>query len=246
MSSRSPSSIALLPSAPRQSLVESTIGVLRQFIADGRWTVGERIPREADLAKQLQIGRNTVREAIRSLSQSGVLNVRQGDGTYLRRNDDPMETMQRINEAALRDHLELRYLLEADCARLAARKRDDQDLARLTVLLEARGSLDDGQSIESFTARDEAFHMAIATATHNRALEELYRYFSASIGKHMEEVIVSEHLPVPDLSLHRDLLRAIVRQDENGAVTATAAILQPLIDRLDMNSSADLEALNGS
>ncbi|WP_163535701.1 FadR/GntR family transcriptional regulator, partial [Klebsiella pneumoniae] len=67
-----------LPQAPRRSLVDSTIELIRGQIEGGAWKVGERIPREQELAEMLEVGRNTVREAIRVLSHGQVLEVRQG------------------------------------------------------------------------------------------------------------------------------------------------------------------------
>ena len=80
-----------------------------------------------------------MREAVRTLAYSGVLEVRRGDGTYVRRNVDPAETMRDVDRAARSDHLELQCMLETECARYAARRRTDEDLATLRKLLKARG-----------------------------------------------------------------------------------------------------------
>ncbi|PAJ97767.1 GntR family transcriptional regulator, partial [Burkholderia ubonensis] len=106
-----------LPPATRHSLVDSAIEILKSNITSGIWGVGQRIPTELDLARQLAVGRNTVREAVRTLAYSGVLEVRQGDGTYVRRNFDPAETMRNVDRAARGDHLELQCMLETECAR---------------------------------------------------------------------------------------------------------------------------------
>lgn len=73
-----------LSQLPRRSLVDCAIDAMREKIESGAWPVGERIPKETELAEMLQVGRNTVREAIRVLSHADVLEVRQGDGTYVR------------------------------------------------------------------------------------------------------------------------------------------------------------------
>ena len=109
-----------LPQAPRRSLVDSTIELIRGQIEGGAWKVGERIPREQELAEMLEVGRNTVREAIRVLSHGQVLEVRQGDGTYVRTNIDPAEVMRRVGRSGLREHFALRCMLETEAARLAA------------------------------------------------------------------------------------------------------------------------------
>jgi len=73
-----------LTSTRRSGLVDQVIDQLRQAIADGEWPVGQRIPAEPELVAALGVGRNTVREAVRALSHAGLLEVRQGDGTFVR------------------------------------------------------------------------------------------------------------------------------------------------------------------
>jgi len=97
---RAMSTSVTLPQAPRRSLVESTMDLIRAQIEGGAWKVGERIPKEQELADMLQVGRNTVREAIRVLSHANVLEVRQGDGTYVRSNVDPAEVMRRVRDGS--------------------------------------------------------------------------------------------------------------------------------------------------
>ena len=128
-----------LPQAPRRSLVDSTIELIRGQIEGGAWKVGERIPREQELAEMLEVGRNTVREAIRVLSHGQVLEVRQGDGTYVRTNIDPAEVMRRVGRSGLREHFALRCMLETEAARLAAVHRSKADVGLLRRLLKARG-----------------------------------------------------------------------------------------------------------
>ena len=72
-----------LRSPSRQTLVPQVIEQLRTQIATGEWPVGSRIPTEPDLVAALGVGRNTVREAVRALVHAGVLECRQGSGTYV-------------------------------------------------------------------------------------------------------------------------------------------------------------------
>ncbi|KVN24886.1 GntR family transcriptional regulator [Burkholderia pyrrocinia] len=225
-----------LPPATRHSLVDSAIEILKSNITAGIWRVGHRIPTELDLAKQLAVGRNTVREAVRTLAYSGVLEVRQGDGTYVRRNVDPAETMRDVDRAARGDHLELQCMLETECARYAARRRTDEDLAVLHALLKARGERETWADVKTFVERDRAFHVAVAAASHNHALEALYRYFSGSILANVEDVLVEldeADIPEPDMKAHQAVLDAIEQRDENKAVRATLAILKPQMTWLE-------------
>ena len=71
-------------SHPRRSaLSEQVIAELRQQITSGEWPVGSRIPTEPELVEQLGVARNTVREAVRALAHNGLLDIRQGSGTYV-------------------------------------------------------------------------------------------------------------------------------------------------------------------
>jgi DNA-binding FadR family transcriptional regulator len=221
-----------LPLAPRRSLVDTTIDLIRTQIEDGRWKVGERIPKESELAEALQVGRNTVREAIRVLSHAKVLEVRQGDGTYVRLSVDPAEIMRRVTHADLRDHFELRAMLETEAARMAALRRTNDDIARMTELLERRGDIPDESDLDGFVERDAAFHTAIAQATQNTALAELYRFFSVSVRQNTTAALANIKLPEPGLAAHQLVLDAICRQDAEAAAEAAHAIVAPIIDAL--------------
>ena len=220
---------ANLPQAPRRSLVDSAIDLIRAQIESGAWKIGDRIPKENELATMLQVGRNTVREAIRVLSHAHVLDVRQGDGTYVRASVDPAEIMRRVSRSSLRDHFELRAMLETQAAALAAEKRTEDELKRLRHLLRERGERSDHPDLAAFLARDIAFHSAIADASHNVALAELYRYFASTVRANMETVLVGLHLPEPGLAAHRAILKAIERRDAAAAAAAARTVSTALI-----------------
>lgn len=221
----------MLKPAPRNSLVAHAIDALRAELAKGTWQIGERIPPEASLAAMLGVSRNTIREAVRVFAHSEVLEVRQGDGTYVRMNTDPAETVRRISQAGLRDHLELRCMLEVEAARLAASRRTEEDVVRLTRLLAERGNSADGQ-VDAFITRDVAFHVAVADASHNRSLAELYRYFSEAIRLHMSETLADRRLPEPGEAEHRAVLDAIARGDAEAAAAAARRIVEPMSAKL--------------
>jgi DNA-binding FadR family transcriptional regulator len=227
---------SLLPVAPRTSLVESVLTVMRVQIETGAWKVSERIPKEAELAERLNVGRNTVREAVRVLSHAGVLEVRQGDGTYLRSSVDPIEIMRRVSRTRLRDHFELRLILEVEAARLAAVRRTDEDVERLTQLLRQRGEVPSREKLEEFVDRDVAFHAGIVEAAHNTALEELYRYFSAAVKSGTLALMAEKDLPEARLAAHAKIIEAIKRQNPDEAAHAVRAVVAPLISKVTQNS----------
>jgi DNA-binding FadR family transcriptional regulator len=234
MTSKPPASArSPLPQVGRTSLVDSTIEVIRSQVESGAWKVGERVPKEAELAEMLHVGRNTVREAVRVLSHAKMLEVRQGDGTYVRSSVDPTEIMLRVSRSSLRDHIELRLILEAEAARLAAVRRTEEDLAELRRLLDARGDADNPEELEGFVDRDMAFHFAVMTSAHNTAIEELYRYFDSAIRFSTLALLTDQKLPEPGLAAHARIFEAIERQDPNAAAQAARALLAPVIAALN-------------
>jgi DNA-binding FadR family transcriptional regulator len=220
-----------LPHIPRSSLVESTIHLIRAQVEQGNWKVGERIPKEAELADMLGVSRNTVREAVRVLSHADVLDVRQGDGTYVRSSVDAAEIMRRVNRASLRDHFELRVILETETARLAATRRTKDDIKTLRKLLDVRGTSQDGD-LAAFIQRDLAFHVAVSKAAHNEALDELYRYFVATAAPRMQAVIMDQDIPEPDALAHTRILQAIEDQAPERAAQAAHDAVMPVVRKL--------------
>ncbi len=216
----------------RQPLVDIVIDRLRSLITEKTWPVGEKIPNEAELSQLFDVGRNTVREAIRVLSHSGMLEVLQGDGTYVRSEIDPSEVMRQISTSGLREHFELQFMLESQAAQFAATRSTAADLRRIQKALQNRGEFDESSSIEEFIARDMLFHSAIIEATHNEAMKALYRYFSLSVQQNLHHVLSFKELPEPDLLAHQKLYDAIKARSPEEAQSAVKSMLQPMIDKL--------------
>lgn len=222
-----------LPQVPRTSLVDSVITQLRTQIESRQWCCGERIPTEEQLTAALGVGRNTVREAVRALVHAGMLEVRQGDGTYVRSRRDPSATLRRIDSATLRDQLEVRRALEVEAARLAALRRTEADLAVMRTALDQRGGWSDEASLAEFVERDGRFHLSVVEASHNAALIELYRYFWDSVQSTIARTEDEQALPEPTLAAHEAIYRAIAESDPIRAAAAAHRLLSPAIDAID-------------
>ncbi|WP_287881441.1 FCD domain-containing protein [Aquitalea sp.] len=217
----------------RRSLVDLALEDIGQRLAAGQWPVGSRIPTEPELASLLGISRNTVREAIRVLLYAGLLEVRQGDGTYVRAMTSPADALRAISRASLREQLEVRAMLEESTARLAALRADTHGLARIEDALAIRGEQSQYAQADDFIARDLDFHLSIADACGNAALAELYRYFSRVVQDSIQRSIHDEALPDPDLPSHQAIVAAIQAGDADAAGAAAAAVTRPLLQILD-------------
>lgn len=177
-----------LVTARRGSLVDQVIDQLRTAISTGEWPVGGRIPPESELASSLEVGRNTVREAVRALAHGGLLEVRQGDGTYVRATTELSGALRTLCGAELREVLEVRRTLEVEAARLAAARRTTDDLtvlraalAERDVAVEAvatitrRGDEPGPAELERAARADTDFHLAVVHCSGNGLLAALYR-----------------------------------------------------------------------
>lgn len=234
MATRMPSTSTLAPVA-RGSLVDTTLAALRDAIEQRRWAVGERLPVEGELATALGVSRNTVREAVRVLVHIGMLETRQGDGTYVRSSVDAGETLRRLARSRLAEQLEVRIMLEAEAAGLAALRYQADDLAAMTGALDRRAS---AASVEARVQHDEAFHHAVVTAAHNPALLDLYRYFAGAITETILRTEQDADLPEPSQEDHELLLAAIRQRNAARARELARRLLQPALDTVTGGAGA--------
>ena len=222
--------VAMQP-ATRTNLTDSAADSLRAEIVSGRWAVGERIPNETALTDLLSVSRGTVREAVRALVSQGLLDTRQGSGTYVRSAVDPSAVLDRVKRAGLRDQWETRAALDAEAARLAALRHTPADLVKMRRLLEARGTVADGGH-EAFIRRDIAFHKAVVGASGNRAMIELYDFFTGAIAETIKATLSGE-LPEPDAPAHAAIVDAVASGDPDRAAAAVRAFMAPVLFELD-------------
>ncbi|MEU9337617.1 FadR/GntR family transcriptional regulator [Streptomyces sp. NPDC048290] len=207
-------------SHPRRSaLSEQVIAELRNQITSGEWPVGSRIPTEPELVEQLGVARNTVREAVRALAHNGLLDIRQGSGTYVVATSELAGVMHRRFAGADPRHIgELRSTLESAAARLAAERRTEKDLKQLDALLERREEAWHSGDAEVFVAADATFHLAVVAASHNDVMTQMYADLGEVLRDWLREDVGAELTPDTHMD-HTRLLDAIRAGD---AVTAGA------------------------
>jgi DNA-binding FadR family transcriptional regulator len=216
-----------LTTTRRTPLVSQVIEQMRQAIADGDWVVDQRIPPEPELVTALGVGRNTVREAVRALAHAGLLEVRQGDGTFVRATSEISGALRRLCGPELREVLQTRRALEVEGARLAALNHTAAELAELRAALAQRDALmtagDWAAGIESAAS----FHELVVRCSHNALLTELYHGCSEVVRASVA-VTVEPDEPILD---HGRLLAAIAARDPETAAQESAKILTHLLQK---------------
>lgn len=211
----------------RTNLIDLTVGRLRQQITSGAWEVGTRIPAEPELTELIGVGRNTIREAVQALVHAGMLERRQGSGTYVLSNSELGNAMGReIAGAHQRDVLEVRRSLEMETARLAALRRTPEQVTELRRLRDARARAYASGDLDVMVEVDLDLHRAIAQTTGNPVLAALYETLLDAITDNIR--FNFEH-PAHDDDSHHALIEAIAEGDWRTAVREIDEYLSALI-----------------
>ncbi len=220
-----------LTTTRRTGLVDQVIEQMRQAIGNGDWAVDQRIPAEPELVSALGVGRNTVREAVRALSHAGLLEVRQGDGTFVRATSEISGALRRMCGSELREVLQVRKALEVEGARLAATHRTDDELAELTDLLAARNTAVTERRWNAAIDADTRFHLGVMRCSHNALLTELYQGMTEVVRA---SVAAMSSQTEPGWTIEHDgLLAAIAAGDPDLATREAGEYLDELITGQD-------------
>jgi DNA-binding FadR family transcriptional regulator len=183
-------------------------------IRAGRFAPGERLPSERDLARRLEVGRASVREAIASLQVSGMIETRPGSGSFVAANAP--ERPRESHDSSPSDLLEARAMLEPAVARLAARRGGPD--AEIEALLAAMEDADG----DAWNDCDRRFHQRIAALTGNPVLVELADHIAAVMDEPLWQRLRDDSIAVPGrttihLAEHRMIYEAIAEGDADAA-----------------------------
>ena len=188
--------MAELKAVARATLSEQVALQLVEMISENRWKPNEKLPPELELCQTLNVGRSTLREALKSLAFIGMVRMRPGDGTYVAEASQGL--LDRMlakgllkTEKDLADVCETRILLETELAALAAERATPEDIAGLRDLLE-RGRAALKREGKQFVKGDLEFHLAVARCSHNNLLPRL---LSDIRGLLVEWIAKSQELP---------------------------------------------------
>lgn len=153
----------------RKRISDQVFDQLRKLILSGELKAGQKVMTERELADALSVSRNSVREAINKLVVMGLLEQRQGQGTFVCSVEDavkiPLGTVMEAQEASLVDVLEMRMGIECNAAAMAAKRATTEDLAAMEAAITEMAA--DTKTGGLGTGGDLSFHMAIAAATKN-------------------------------------------------------------------------------
>ncbi|SKB06396.1 FadR/GntR family transcriptional regulator [Aeromicrobium choanae] len=196
----------------RTDLRESAVDYLTERIQSGDWPVGQQIPTESELAAEAGISRNTIREAVSSLVHTGLLERRQGSGTFVVSQSELTGLFERhLSSKDRQDVLEIRLALEVVAAALAATRRTDEDIEGLLASMTARRETADRNDVDGYVEADLQLHRQFVRAAQNPLLIELYD----SMLEGFRETIASYFIETGDPchEEHEALVHAIIAGD---------------------------------
>ncbi len=211
---------------------------IRMLVREGRLRPGDRLPSERELCERFAVSRVTIREALRMLEASGLVEVRVGarGGAFV-----TTPTSERVG-AGLADLLSLspltasnvteaRMVIELGLIPLAVERATDTDLRELRELCEAgRRALDAGTYSMAMSAE---FHVRLAAATHNPAIEMLVHSFHGPMLMSLQEAhVVAPLMGHVGVEEHLLLVEAIARGDAAGACETMRTHVQRTADRV--------------
>jgi DNA-binding FadR family transcriptional regulator len=225
MSARSagePKPLSPLTPVPRAGLTDRVIEQLRDRIGDGTWALRQRLPAEAALAAELGVGRSTIREAVRVLVHAGLLEVRQGDGTFVRsQREIDVALQRRVLRSDPLEVYQVRRALEIEAARLAAEHRSEADLVRLRELASVREAAYHADWAQ-YRKANAALRQQILQAAGNPLLADLYRGTVDALQQANSRYVDDAELTRddPDRPETPELLDAIEKGDPQAAAAA--------------------------
>lgn len=210
----------------KKSLAEEVASKLQEQISLGQYKINEKLPIEAELMKSFGVGRSSIREAMKLLANSGLLRIQQGVGTFVQEVTGTQEPMdQRLKRASLKDLDEVRQLLELKIAEKAAINRTDDDIVAMKQHLANRMKTANEGLLEECVEADIQFHIAIAEASKNEILADLYKSVSKHLKKEFLKLYPDTEVFKETYIIHEQLLKNIIAKDPKKTWNTVAKII---------------------
>ena len=231
----SPSDAKLLEPVRRSRIYEHIVEQIQALIGEGRLQPGDQLPPERVLAETFRVSRTSVREALRALELSGLVEGRQGGGTFVRTPsaDDlvqPLASVLLAGKQELADVLEVREMIEPALARMAAERAGDDQVAEMEAILERQA--EKVRRGETYPEEDAAFHHVIAVAAGNPLVLRLLGVLMDLLHEVRAGYLQGGGRPKRSLDGHQRILNAIKQRDGQAAYQATLEHISQVRERL--------------
>jgi GntR family transcriptional repressor for pyruvate dehydrogenase complex len=201
-------------------IYEEIVRQVKAMISEGRLKSGDQLPPERDLAEKFVVSRTSVREALRALESLGLVEIRPGEGTFVREISvdalvEPLALVMLTHREAIGELFEARRILEPAIARLAARRATPEEVQEMGRILDEQAR--EIAAGRNGLAQDAHFHAALAAAAHNRAITRLVHGIMDLLTQSREESLNTPGRPTRSHEDHRRILEAVRTRNETAA-----------------------------
>ena len=214
-------------------LAQTVAEQVRSQIVRERMTAGDKLPTESELMERFDVGRSTIREAMKQLQAENIVEIRHGKGSFVADNTgvakDPLGLGFEEQSRVLRELMEVRLLLEPGIAGEAAKRRSPEDIE---IMRDSIRSMDEAfRAGEDYERFDYDFHLAMAESVRNSVLRRMYPVIFEAIEQGYRRTQHVHGSFAVAVAYHREILDAIECGDAEAASDATKRhILQALAD----------------
>jgi GntR family transcriptional repressor for pyruvate dehydrogenase complex len=224
----------------KQKLSSLAVSAITNFIEEQKLGVGDRLLSEPKLANLLEISRPSVREAIRIMEMAGRLRVEQGKGIFVQDPSlaaqlSPFKEWMTGHQDLLKEHFEVRMLIEPHAAAKAARKMNEVDRWRLQTALQEFRHAVESETIEAQVRADEDFHCLVAQVSGNRTIYELMKTFTTELHEGWISTLHTPGRSRASITEHCAIFDAIEAGDPPAAARAMTDHLARAIKDLGLN-----------
>lgn len=194
---------------------------IKDLIAKGNLKAGDKLPNEFDMAEQLQVGRGTIREAVKILVSQNVLEIKRGNGTFVCERtgvaDDPLGLWMIEDKQKLAlDLCEVRLMIEPEIARLAAERGTEEEVGALKC---AECAVEEKiRNGEDHSAEDICFHELLARMSKNQVVPNLIPVIQSAVNIFVK--MTDSKLKEETIETHNKIIRAVEDGDGAGAKAA--------------------------
>lgn len=174
---------------PKKKAYQVIVDQIQEYFLNGELQPGEKLPTERELASRFNVSRTSVREALRKLEIKGIIDIKQGSGSFLKSPEchslgqELSSTILKTEKKLIYEMLELRQTLEVECAFLASQRATSEDLERIGQALEMMNQVKN--DVELGIQADLSFHINIVLAAHNSIFSQLFQ----TLSEHMQDTI---------------------------------------------------------
>lgn len=205
----------------RVNAVDQIFNQLRDQLIDGRWTAGERLPSENELAEMFNVSRITIRQALQKLKALGLIETHSGAGSYVKNVDisdtfNELKPILYIGNVTTDNILEFRRMIDTECIRIATVRAKESDLRRLDKIYEKMKEAQQAGDVKRFSKYDMKFHQEVVKMTSNPLMVKTYAILSDVLNVALQDIIDKMRFERA-VEYHAKMLDAMHRRDPEEA-----------------------------